>query len=213
MRKILTDDIVRQYCLNESGFKNAASNKSIFKGYSNLASKSYSMTAPSQNSVDFYNSISQSSFINPSDLIQNLKRSDVNVFVPSKDTRGDNLKNLADLSMSPEQTPTKSPAPGSEFDEEDDFLNELETSQLNSRLNSLQKDIRISPSPLNTPENQDESGSSRRTVLNPVFQQALFNAAMKNQEDDNDISGVEYMGVDVSPISTRLQRLKNNKQL
>ena len=65
--------IFRQYCLNESGFKNAASNKSIFNGYSKLASNNYAMTGPSQNRVEFYDSISQSPLINSVDLIQNLK--------------------------------------------------------------------------------------------------------------------------------------------
>ena len=216
MRKILTDDVVKQYCLNELGFKNAASNKSIFNGYSKLASNNYAMTGPSQNRVEFYDSISQSPLINSVDLIQNLKRSDANVFVPEKYTRADNLQKMADLSESPEQTPLKTPGPAtqSEFDEEEEYLNELETNQLNSRLNSLQKDIRLSPSPLSTPENQGESGPSERTVVNPLLQQALFNAAMQNQEDDdNDISGVEYMGVEMSPLSTRGQRESRGTQL
>ena len=193
MRKILTDDVVKQYCLNELGFKNAASNKSIFNGYSKLASKSYAMTAPSQNSVDFYNSISQSPLINSVDLIQNLKRSDANVYIPENFTRADNLQKFADLSESPENG-------------------------------------------ISTPENQNESGPSERPIINPMYgtmsplaRRAIFKASMpphlqnlqpsvsparlNEDDDDNDISEVEYLGVEVSPLATRAQRARAGNQL
>ncbi len=204
MRKILTDDIVKQYCLNELGFRNAASNKSIFHGYSKLASNNYAMTAPSQNSVEFYTSISQSPLINSVDLIQNLKRSDVNVFVPGKYTRADNLQRFADLSESDnEETPIQNlVTPESPFEEEEEFLKSLEKQ---------------------TPVNQAESAPSNRILVNPMLRQALFNSAQKNtsplpspaslNDDDDDISDVQYLGVDVSPLATRAQRARRGNQL
>ena len=87
-----------------------------------------------------------------------------------------------------------------------------------------------------TPNSQNESGPSKRIVVNPIYAsmsplgKQLFTSSMPrpasptqlglanmlpiiDDNDDNDTSGVEYMGVEMSPLSTRGQRASRGTQL